>query len=89
MPKLKNKLPTYRHHKASGQTVVTLNGRDVYLGRHHSSESREKYKRVVQEWLTSHGQRVSDRRRGAGQIPPRLMSSGSPFGFDSPASILR
>ena len=33
MPKLKNKLPTYRVHKASGQAVVTLNGRDIYLGK--------------------------------------------------------
>lgn len=54
MPKLKNKLPAYRHHKASGQAVVTLNARDIYLGKHNSAESREIYKRVVQEWLTNH-----------------------------------
>ena len=40
MPKLKNKLPAYRHHKASGQAVVTLNARDIYLGKHNSPESR-------------------------------------------------
>ena len=32
MPKLKRKLPSYRLHKASGQAVVTLSGRDDYLG---------------------------------------------------------
>ena len=33
MPKLsKNKLPAYRHHKARGLAVVTLNGRSIYLG---------------------------------------------------------
>lgn len=53
MPKLKNKLPNYRLHKASGQAVVTLNGRDVYLGRHNSPESQAEYKRAVQEWLAN------------------------------------
>ena len=31
MPKLKNKVPSYGLHKASGQAVVTPNGRDIYL----------------------------------------------------------
>jgi hypothetical protein len=26
--------PSYRHHKPSGQAVVTLEGRDIYLGRY-------------------------------------------------------
>ena len=54
MPKLRNKLPSYRLHKVSGQAVVTLNGRDIYLGRYNSAESREKYQRAIKEWLTSH-----------------------------------
>ena len=45
------KTPSYRHHRPSGQAVVTLNGRDVYLGRHDSPESRAEYDRVVAEWL--------------------------------------
>ena len=32
MPKLSNSAPKYRKHRASGQAVVTLNGRDFYLG---------------------------------------------------------
>ena len=39
MPKLKNKVPSYRLHKATGQAVVTLNGRDIYLGAHNSAET--------------------------------------------------
>ena len=38
MPRLKNKVPSYRLHKATGQAVVTLNGRDIYLGVHNSAE---------------------------------------------------
>ena len=32
--------PSYRPHKPTGQAVVTLNGRDFYLGRFGSPESR-------------------------------------------------
>jgi integrase len=49
----KNRLaPTYRKHKASGQAVVTLNGRDVYLGQFESPESYIRYEQVVADWLT-------------------------------------
>ena len=45
--------PSYRHHRPSGQAVVTLNGRDVYLGRHDSPESRAEYDRVIAQWLAN------------------------------------
>ncbi|MCF7975527.1 MAG: site-specific integrase [Phycisphaerae bacterium] len=54
MPRLNNRLPSYRLHKASGQAIVTLNGRDIYLGPHNTEESRDRYKLVIQEWLASH-----------------------------------
>ena len=41
MPKLRKKLPAYCLHKASGQAVITLDGRDCYLGKHGTSESFE------------------------------------------------
>lgn len=47
-------IPSYRLHKPSGQAVVTLNGRDIYLGRWNSPESREAYSRQIAEW-TLHG----------------------------------
>lgn len=53
MPKLKYRVPSYRHHKASGQAVVALDGRDVYLGPYGTDESRERYQRVISEWLTN------------------------------------
>lgn len=45
------KVPSYRLHSASGNAVVTLGGRDHYLGRHGSPESRAKYDRLIAEWL--------------------------------------
>ena len=37
MPRKKN--PSYRFHKARNCAVVTINGRDHYLGAHDSPES--------------------------------------------------
>src|SRR5262245_26148368 len=45
------RLPKYRHYKPKDLAVVRLNGRDHYLGRYNSPESREKYGRLVVEWL--------------------------------------
>ncbi len=28
-----SRVPSYRRHKPSGQAVVTLNGKDIYLGK--------------------------------------------------------
>jgi integrase len=45
--------PSYRRHKPTGQAVVTLSGRDFYLGRYGSRESRAEYDRLVTEWLSN------------------------------------
>jgi integrase len=47
------KPPSYRLHKASGQAVVTLHGKDYYLGPHGSLESRTRYERIVSGWMAS------------------------------------
>jgi hypothetical protein len=47
----KPRIPSYRFHKGSGQAVVVLRGRSVYLGRWSSPESRAEYERVIAEWL--------------------------------------
>src|SRR5690606_11807528 len=46
-------LPSYCHHKASGQAIVRLCGRDIYLGPHGTRLSRDNYDRVVSEWLAA------------------------------------
>src|SRR4051812_22353071 len=44
-------VPSYRRHKPSGQAVVTLNGRDFYLGTHGTKVSKSLYDRLIAEWL--------------------------------------
>lgn len=53
MPKLHGRIPSYRRHRASGQAVVTLSGRDHYLGPHGSKTSIVEYDRLVAEWLAT------------------------------------
>lgn len=50
--------PSYRLHKPSGQAVVTIDGRDIYLGRHGSPGSRSEFDRLLAEWLVN-GRRLS------------------------------
>jgi hypothetical protein len=49
MPRLTRSNPSYRKRKASGQAVVTTNGRDVYVGPLDSKVSRDEYDRVIGE----------------------------------------
>ena len=54
MPKLKNnQVPAYRLHEQSDQAIVTLSGKDHLLGPHGSSGSRERYDRLIAEWLAN------------------------------------
>jgi integrase len=46
----RRRVPSYRLHKPSGQAVVTLDGKDFYLGVYRSSESRTEYARRIAEW---------------------------------------
>src|SRR5262245_4480695 len=55
MPKLNHRPPSYRRHKASGQAVVTIGGRDIYLGRYNSPASRFEYNRLIAEWAVHGG----------------------------------
>jgi len=48
-----SRVPSYRRHKPSGQAVVTINGRDIYLGRWNTKASRAEYDRLIGEWLAS------------------------------------
>ncbi len=52
-------VPALQRHKASGQAVVRLGHRDVYLGPFGSAEAEQKYRRLVAEWLA----------RGGGEVP--------------------
>lgn len=50
-PKGSFKTPSYRLHKPSGRAIVTLDGRDVPLGKWGTEESKQKYNRLIGEWL--------------------------------------
>lgn len=49
MPRLNQTLPRYRLHRASGQAVVTIGGRDHYLGPFGSDASHRD--RLIAQWL--------------------------------------
>lgn len=55
MPKLSSSVPRCRLHKGTGQAVVRLQGRDIYLGKSGSAASKEAYKRFVAEWSENGG----------------------------------
>ena len=48
------RIPKYRLHKGSGQALVQIDGRRIYLGKFGTEESRERYRRVIGEWLSKH-----------------------------------
>jgi hypothetical protein len=47
------RVPKYRHHKPTGQAVVTLSGKDHYLGPRKTATSRAEYDRLIGEWLAA------------------------------------
>ena len=53
MPTLTYATPKYRLHRASGQAIVTIAGKEHYLGPHGTRASRIEYDRLVGEWLAA------------------------------------
>ncbi len=47
MPNNSRRVPSYRRHKSSGQAVVTLNGRDVYLGKWNTAVEKPDNVRII------------------------------------------
>ena len=66
MPRLVHKFPAYRLHKPSGQAVVGLGGKSVYLGPYGSDLSKGEFDRVLAEFLTN------------GRRPPGPPAAGPP-----------
>jgi integrase len=63
--------PKYRLHKASGQALVQISGERIYLGKYGTEASKEKYRRLVAEFLVG-GQSV----RGRNGLPLEKASAG-------------
>ena len=53
MPVLTHAFPKYRRHRGSGQAVVTISGKDHYLGPHGTKASKILYDRLILEWLAA------------------------------------
>jgi hypothetical protein len=53
MPRLVHINPSYRKHRASGHAIVSIAGRDFYLGPWKSKASLAEYDRVIGEWLAA------------------------------------
>jgi integrase len=49
MGRPRNPVPTYSHHKPSGQARIRVAGKDVYLGPYGSAESKREYDRIRAE----------------------------------------
>ena len=56
-------VPAPSHHKASGQSVVRLNGHDFYLGPFGSAKAKAEYDQLIAEWL-AHGRQLPNRNTG-------------------------
>jgi hypothetical protein len=53
IPRPENHLPRYRKHRASGQAIVTISGKDHYLGPHGTKASKLLYDRLIAEYLAA------------------------------------
>jgi integrase len=53
MPRLNHSVPKYQRHRASGQAVVSIQGKDFYLGRYGSQASKLEYDRRLGEWMAA------------------------------------
>lgn len=54
MPKLLHRPPRYTLHKRSGHARCWIDGKEYFLGRHGSPESRAEFARLLAEWQTTH-----------------------------------
>ena len=49
----RTQVPKYRHYKPKDLAVVRIAGRDHYLGKYGSEESKQKYRRLLAELLSA------------------------------------
>lgn len=47
------RIPQLRRHRPSGRAVVTLNGRDLYVGAWGTVAAKAEYDRLIGEWLAN------------------------------------
>ena len=52
------RVPKYRLHKARNVAVVTIDGKDHYLGEYNSTASRQRYHRLLLDKLSAANTRL-------------------------------
>ena len=57
------RVPKHRRHKRSRQAVVTLYGKDFYLGKYGTKESHDNYSMLIAEYHKGKGE----------EVPPELI----------------
>ncbi len=65
---MSTRIPKYRLHKGSGQALVQINAQRIYLGKYGSDESKEKFQRLVAEWLVSVREQANDDKRQPAEL---------------------
>lgn len=55
----KNRKPSYLLHRPTGQARVRFGGRDHYLGEYGGTESKQRYEKIVADWLGGQDPRFS------------------------------
>src|SRR5437764_11057991 len=50
---MSKRTPSYCLHRASGQAVVRIGGKDYYLGKYNTLESKAEYNRLIAEWFAN------------------------------------
>jgi len=53
MPRLLHQPPKYWLHKKTGQAAVTIGGRRIYLGKHGTPSSHQRYEQEIARWRKS------------------------------------
>jgi hypothetical protein len=60
-------IPKLTQHKGSGKAVVSLNGRNHYLGLFGTPEAKSAYDNLISEWLAAGCQLLEAENGNAGQ----------------------
>ncbi|MBM4089115.1 MAG: hypothetical protein FJ276_06765 [Planctomycetes bacterium] len=75
MPRLINSTPKYRKHRASGQAIATIAGRDIYLGPHGTKTSHSPYNRIIAQWLANRRRMPVHGEDHAGLVVAHVMAA--------------
>lgn len=67
--------PSYRLHKSSGQAIVVLDGRMIYLGSYDTPESHRRYRRELADWLAQGATQASPHQSAAPATQPESVQS--------------